>query len=72
MVRILAENQEVRERRNQLRHPNYPVPELFATRPNQLWSCEARGEPHGGASELAPILAASARTARCRADPGTK
>jgi putative transposase len=38
MYRILAENQEVRERRNQLRHPNYPVPELFATRPNQLWS----------------------------------
>jgi putative transposase len=38
MYRILAENQEVRERRNQLRHPNYNKPELLATGPNQLWS----------------------------------
>lgn len=38
MYRILDENQEVRERRNQLRHPNYVKPELLATRPNQLWS----------------------------------
>jgi len=38
MYRILDENQEVRERRNQLRHPNYAKPELLATQPNQLWS----------------------------------
>ena len=38
MYRILAENDEVRERRNQLRHPNYIKPELLATGPNQLWS----------------------------------
>jgi putative transposase len=38
MYRILAENEEVRERRNQLRHPNYSKPELLATGPNQLWS----------------------------------
>ena len=38
MYRILDENQEVRERRNQLRHPNYTKPELLATQPNQLWS----------------------------------
>ena len=38
MYRILDENQEVRERRNQLRHPNYAKPELLATGPNQLWS----------------------------------
>jgi len=38
MYRILAENQELRERRDQLRHPSYPVPELLATAPNQLWS----------------------------------
>lgn len=38
MYRILAENEQVRERRNQLRHPNYAKPELLATRPNQLWS----------------------------------
>jgi putative transposase len=38
MYRILSENNEVRERRNQLRHPNYTKPELHATDPNQLWS----------------------------------
>jgi putative transposase len=38
MYRILDENQEVRERRNQLRHPHYTKPELLATQPNQLWS----------------------------------
>lgn len=38
MYRILAENQEVRERRNQKRHPAYTKPELVATAPNQVWS----------------------------------
>jgi len=38
MHRILAENAELRERRNQRRHPNYTKPELCATRPNELWS----------------------------------
>jgi putative transposase len=38
MYRILQANQEVRERRDQLRHPDYAPPELLATRPNQLWS----------------------------------
>jgi putative transposase len=38
MYRILAANQEVRERRDQLRHPPYVAPQLLATRPNQLWS----------------------------------
>jgi putative transposase len=38
MYRVLAENAEVRERRNQLRHPRHPVPEVHATRPNELWS----------------------------------
>jgi putative transposase len=38
MHRVLAENAEVRERRNQLRHPSYARPELLATGPNQLWS----------------------------------
>src|SRR5437867_2478244 len=36
--RVLAENAEVRERREQLRHPHYAAPELLATRPNELWS----------------------------------
>jgi putative transposase len=38
MYRILAENQAVRERRDQLRHPEYSRPELLATGSNQLWS----------------------------------
>ena len=38
MYRILEANQEVRERRDQLRHPNYAAPQLLATAPNQLWS----------------------------------
>jgi putative transposase len=38
MYRVLAENQPVRERRNQLQHPSYAKPELLATQPNQLWS----------------------------------
>jgi putative transposase len=36
MYRILDAHQEVRERRNQLRHPVYSKPELLATGPNQL------------------------------------
>lgn len=38
MYRVLAEHGEVRERRNQLRHPVYQKPELLATGPNQVWS----------------------------------
>ncbi len=38
MYRILAENRQVRERRNVLRHPQYKKPELLATEPNQVWS----------------------------------
>ena len=38
MYRILAENAEVRERRDQLRHPTYKKPELLATAANQVWS----------------------------------
>jgi len=38
MYRILAANAEVRERRDQLRHPAYASPELLATGPNQVWS----------------------------------
>jgi putative transposase len=38
MYRLLAEHTEVRERRDQLRHPPYAAPELLARRPNELWS----------------------------------
>ncbi len=38
MYRILDAAQEVRERRDQARHPVYAKPELVATAPNQIWS----------------------------------
>jgi putative transposase len=38
MYRVLAENEEVRERRRQRLHPAYAKPELVATAPNQIWS----------------------------------
>jgi putative transposase len=38
MYRLLAEEGEVRERRDQLRHPVYTKPELLAVRPRQVWS----------------------------------
>ncbi len=38
MYRILEQEGESRERRDQLVHPPYQKPELLATAPNQLWS----------------------------------
>jgi len=38
MYRILRVELEVRERRAQVRRPNYAKPELLATAPNQVWS----------------------------------
>lgn len=38
MYRILKTNAEIRERRDQLRHPVYSAPELLAECPNEVWS----------------------------------
>jgi putative transposase len=38
MYRILAENDQVRERRAQRQHPAYVKPQLVATAPNQVWT----------------------------------
>jgi len=38
LYRLLSEQGELGERRNQLRHPSYTKPELLATGPNQVWS----------------------------------
>ena len=38
MYRLLASCGEVRERRCLRRHPHYPLPELLAAAPNQVWS----------------------------------
>ena len=47
MYRILAANREVRERRDQLRHPSYAPPELLATRPREIlsWDIERHEAP---------------------------
>ena len=38
IYRILDQDGEVRERRQQLRHPAYQKPELLAEKPNEVWS----------------------------------
>jgi putative transposase len=38
MYRLLEAEGQVRERRDQLRHPLYQKPELLASAPNQVWS----------------------------------
>jgi putative transposase len=38
MYRILQASGQMRERRDQLRHPQYKKPELLATAPNQVWT----------------------------------
>ena len=38
LYRILNANDQVRERRNQLTHPEYHKPELLAERPNEVWT----------------------------------
>ncbi len=38
IYRVLAANQEVRERRKQVTRPRYQKPELLATKPNEVWS----------------------------------
>lgn len=38
MYRILDSEKEVKERRNQRKHPEYKKPELLAEAPNQVWS----------------------------------
>jgi putative transposase len=45
MYRILAANQQVRERRHQRRHPAYVKPELVARAPNQVWSWDITKVP---------------------------
>ena len=48
MYRILDDADEVRERRNQLQHPQYHKPELLATAPNQVWSWDITMLPGPG------------------------
>jgi putative transposase len=45
MYRVLAKHGQVRERRNQRRHPVYVKPELVARAPNQVWSWDITKVP---------------------------
>ena len=59
MYRILLGEKELRERRNQLRHPVYARPELLATAPNMLWCWDItklRGPCKGSYFQLYTIL----------------
>jgi putative transposase len=59
MYRILADHNQVRERRDQRRHPVYAKPELVATGPNQVWSWDItklRAETKGAHFSLYVIL----------------
>ncbi len=59
MYRILEEEDEIRERRNQCRHPRYTKPELVAKGPNQVWSWDItklKGPEKGTYYQLYVIL----------------
>ena len=59
MYRILRENKEIRERRNQRTHPPYTKPELLACAPNELWTWDIttlRGPAKGVYFKLYVIL----------------
>ena len=45
MYRVLAEHDQVRERRAQRRHPEFVKPQLVATAPNQVWSWDTTKLP---------------------------
>lgn len=45
MYRVLAASAEVRERRDQCRHTSYPVPQLLASKPRELWSWDITKVP---------------------------
>jgi transposase InsO family protein len=45
MYRVLAKHGQVRERRDQRRHPTYVKPELVARAPNQVWSWDITKVP---------------------------
>ena len=59
MYRLLQGCAAVRERRNQLRHPEYTKPELLAVAPNQVWSWDItklKGPVRGTCFHLYVIL----------------
>ena len=45
MYRLLAANDQTRERRNQRVHPMHSKPKLLAVRPNEVWSWDICRDP---------------------------
>lgn len=67
MYRILDEQGQVRERRNQLAHPVYAKPMLMATAPNQAWTWDItkmRG-PSKWISYITPMCCSIYTAATC-------
>jgi len=65
MYRLLEQEGETGERRDQLTHPPYQKPELLATAPNQLWSWDItklKGRPNGPTSTSMSSWMSSAAT----------
>jgi putative transposase len=64
MYRVLAEFGEVKERRDQLRHPTHPKPVLVARAPNRVWTWDiVRHEAllnRAEVKELRPLAVAAA------------
>jgi putative transposase len=59
MYAVLRENQAVKERRDQLKHPEYVKPVLRATGPNQVWSWDItklKGPYKGGYYSLYKMI----------------
>jgi transposase InsO family protein len=75
MYRVLAANQEVRERRNQLRYPVYKKPELLAQAPNEVWSWDITklmGRQNGRTSTSTSLSTSSAAESLADASPTGK
>lgn len=75
MYRILAEHDEVRERRNQLRHPTYTKPELPSCRPSRRSGCSpAEPCPPDGQVHAGGVFAGDQAHlgARMRKTPGVR
>jgi hypothetical protein len=62
MYRILDKTQEVRERRDFLRHPHYHKPELLAKAPNQVTSPSCLAQPRAHAFTYTSSSTSSAAT----------
>ncbi len=59
MYRIMSRSRQVREHRNQRRHPHYEKPQLVAVAPKQLWSWDSTrlmGPCKGGYYQLYVII----------------